>query len=927
MSNKIRKYQEEKINLCNKTDKGKIILPTGTGKTFIQQKIIHDDIIKNKGEFKIYMIVDPKIILTIQMLEEYFKYFTVQEKVKVRYLGINSTNKDYSDEFKKLLSEEERVLFTTYQNKIMFSTKYDDIKKEIELSIKQNCPLLVFSTYKSFDSLQANINEYNKRNNTNINIEILILDEAHHLVRKENYKKLQIIDTNKSYYFTATNIDDKNGIKMSDKAIFGEVLGEWYSPEYMINNGYMIKPKLHIIDNFYNEEDANLINTLINAFEKHEKIINRSGKLLITTDGGEMMKAIKDSLSIFLDKDINIYYISSSDNTDIEGIEINGNKKTRMEFFTTLREDCKDENKRMLLVHNDILTEGIDIPQLTGNILCKGLNKTKLIQTLGRSARPHINDKEDISDKNPYEDENILKNMTKPYFYIIVPDIRDKNFEIEADTIINLTEQLIDEYDFNPNEDIISDNTNNLKKEDILESLVHLDKNSFKYKIIEKIKLRHEIRELKNKKSLIHNEYYNNEQKLIKKWHNNINNLQDEEFKEIPTLLLDEIFNKYVGLKNNIIDKKNDKVCIFYNIEVYFYLIKKGYNKDNIYIRTENLNRINILEKLNIKHLDIKHLDIKQFKNKDDMKFDLIIGNPPYNNPINTGMKKRRNIQFYLDFVDESLLLSKNKVIMIGPYSYLSDKNSLKSRNIIDLVKTDKFGNQCAIPVCYTFHDKNINKHYINPYINYPKYKKEFSIASLFSRDAPSGDFVKNRVYLNINDKKQNVDDIKIYTSTQTIKYIPKNLEKDFIDVDKNYEKYRIIYRVQDTKFSDPQILQPNTLVFPMSLNQLLINNQQEGELIINHIKNNLDIINNIRTSTSLTKDNFQYILLPPPPPTSPTSPTPPSPQCTPSSLTPPLSSFLTEAQQQLLNFYNSPSYNILSDEDKEKVKNMIFEN
>ena len=32
----------------------------------------------------------------------------------------------------------------------------------------------------------------------------------------------------------------------------------------------------------------------------------------------------------------------------------------------------------MLLVHNDILTEGIDIPQLTGNILCRGLTYNKI---------------------------------------------------------------------------------------------------------------------------------------------------------------------------------------------------------------------------------------------------------------------------------------------------------------------------------------------------------------------------------------------------------------------------------------------------------------------------------------------------------------------------------------------------------------------
>ena len=38
MSNKIiREYQKEIIDLCKEINIGKIILPTGTGKTFIQQ--------------------------------------------------------------------------------------------------------------------------------------------------------------------------------------------------------------------------------------------------------------------------------------------------------------------------------------------------------------------------------------------------------------------------------------------------------------------------------------------------------------------------------------------------------------------------------------------------------------------------------------------------------------------------------------------------------------------------------------------------------------------------------------------------------------------------------------------------------------------------------------------------------------------------
>ena len=103
------------------------------------------------------MIVDPKIILTIQMLEEYFKYFTIEKEAKVRYLGINSLNLNYGTRFKNLFTNiKERRSFHEYQNKIMFTNIDNIIKKEIESSIKEKCPLLVFSTYKSFSKLQDN---------------------------------------------------------------------------------------------------------------------------------------------------------------------------------------------------------------------------------------------------------------------------------------------------------------------------------------------------------------------------------------------------------------------------------------------------------------------------------------------------------------------------------------------------------------------------------------------------------------------------------------------------------------------------------------------------------------------------------------------------------------------------------------------------
>ena len=51
------------------------------------------------------------------------------------------------------------------------------------------------------------------------------------------------------------------------------------------------------------------------------------------------------------------------------------------------------------------------------------------------------------------------------------------------------------------------------------------------------------------------------------------------------------------------------------------------------------------------------------------MKFDLVIGNPPYNTVDKDGDPATGSVNknFYLKFVNKALQLSNNKVIMIGP--------------------------------------------------------------------------------------------------------------------------------------------------------------------------------------------------------------------------------------------------------------------
>ena len=129
---------------------------------------------------------------------------------------------------------------------------------------------------------------------------------------------------------------------------------------------------------------------------------------------------------------------------------INGVKVNRKEFLKQLQVAGADYNQKLIVIHYDILTEGIDVPGLTGVLFLRNLTKSKFIQTLGRVSRLDLSDR-DLIDKKIIT-PNDLDSMNKPYAWIIIPALKRE----DDDTLANL-EFLIDElrdHGFDPKEDI-----------------------------------------------------------------------------------------------------------------------------------------------------------------------------------------------------------------------------------------------------------------------------------------------------------------------------------------------------------------------------------------------------------------------------------------------------------------------------------------
>lgn len=147
---------------------------------------------------------------------------------------------------------------------------------------------------------------------------------------------------------------------------------------------------------------------------------------------------------------MDIFAISSN---ELIGNVVNGSKVKRQEFLKLLREYGKDMNKEMLVLHFDILTEGIDVPGITSIMPLRELNKSRFIQTFGRCARLDVRDREKLT--NGEINANDLDRMVKPYAYVILPYLTQTNAD-DSDRMRGMINELRD-YGCNLSEDIIGE--------------------------------------------------------------------------------------------------------------------------------------------------------------------------------------------------------------------------------------------------------------------------------------------------------------------------------------------------------------------------------------------------------------------------------------------------------------------------------------
>ncbi|MFW6246828.1 MAG: DEAD/DEAH box helicase family protein [bacterium] len=248
-------YQRDAVNKTHYNPKGIICMPTSTGKSFTMSAILTQDILMNKGQFRIYVVNAPRILLSYQLMKEFYS-FLLMTGIEARYMFVHSGGKANDKELEEIRLRANSEGHAIPYSSIHSATQVAAIRDSIETAHEMSLPIVLFSTYNSAQNIQYAINTSKELKKSVISM--VLNDEAHYLVQEQFHDILNTLNASRCYFFTATTIhtpSDK-GRGMNNADAYGEVLYEMI-PADAIKLGKMVRPRMHFVrtDGVYNSED------------------------------------------------------------------------------------------------------------------------------------------------------------------------------------------------------------------------------------------------------------------------------------------------------------------------------------------------------------------------------------------------------------------------------------------------------------------------------------------------------------------------------------------------------------------------------------------------------------------------------------------------------------------------------------------------
>jgi superfamily II DNA or RNA helicase len=394
----LRPQQKEVFTLMRQHSKMLTVAPTSAGKSIM---MIADAKHRfTEGESKTVLVVAPKLILCQQLSEEFCKYIS---DVSVAHVHSGDSSHFRTTDYLELAYWCEK----TQGNK------------------------LIFTTYHSLDKIVK----------AELGLDAVYLDEAHNAVNKRFFDSVKKISkTSKNFYsMTATpkfsQVASKPG--NNDSEVFGSKIHSVKAPE-LLKNGSILPPVTSVMEvsasrdktNAHERDFYTLCDTIFNEDDMN--------KVLVVAPNTKVMMNMLSKTSFMEEMNDNGYDVLHI--TSKFGSYVNNRKVSRSEFLDTLADYGADSDRKFVVLHIGILTEGISVPGIQSCIFLRQQNFISTVQSIGRCIRVHPEDTARMKsgELQPGDFDNYLK----PFGKVVIPVYNNKVGIATARRVQNVVDEV-----------------------------------------------------------------------------------------------------------------------------------------------------------------------------------------------------------------------------------------------------------------------------------------------------------------------------------------------------------------------------------------------------------------------------------------------------------------------------------------------------
>ena len=342
----LRPHQRKALTAMLAYDKGQVIIPTGGGKTIcmIQDIVENQKYIDNGSTI---VVVAPRILLAEQLCKE---FLDIIDTTHTHVMHVHSGEIEYFS-----------------------STKPEQIALFNNTARTAGENVIIFTTYHSLHRIQE----------ADIEVNTIYFDEAHNSVQRNFFPPTEFFsnDADRCYFFTATPKHSLTVFKpgMNDPEVYGQVICNVPAPQ-LVKEGYILPPKVVVQQlpqgDFKQSDEKNLLDTIDD---------NEIGKILIAARSTKQIVRLvtqSEFCAQLHERGYHWMFITSK-----TGAIIDGKKVSREVFFKTLNQWGTEENRKFVVMHHSILSEGINVKGLEAVLFMRNMDYIGISQSIGRVIR------------------------------------------------------------------------------------------------------------------------------------------------------------------------------------------------------------------------------------------------------------------------------------------------------------------------------------------------------------------------------------------------------------------------------------------------------------------------------------------------------------------------------------------------------------